>query len=49
MEGVKRIWTGSWENDTILKEHITKYVTQRLQQKKILDFLQKDFPINAWR
>lgn len=49
MEGVKRIWTGCWENDTILKEHITKYVTQRLQQKKILDFLQKDFPINAWR
>ena len=38
----------TWKNDTILKGHITNYVTQRLQKKEILDFLQKDFLMYAW-
>ena len=42
-----RIRDGSWKNDTILKEHVTKYVAQRLRKKEILDFLQKDFPMYA--
>ena len=48
MESALRIRNGSWKNDAILKEHITKYVAQRLQKKEILDFLQKDFPTYAW-
>ena len=36
------------ENDTLLKKQKIKYVAQPLQMKEILDFLQKDFLMNAW-
>lgn len=48
MESVRRIRNASWKYDSILKVHITKYVAQGLENKEILDFLQKDFPMYAW-
>ena len=48
MESVRRIRNASWKYDSILKVHITKYVSQSLEKKEILDLLQKDFPMYAW-
>ena len=36
-----------WKNNADLKEALLKYVGQGLQRREMLDFLARDFPLNA--
>ena len=38
----------AWKEDVFLKEEMSRYVKQGLQQDKILDFLKKNFAQYAW-
>ena len=38
----------SWQNDQELKERLQTYISQGLQNKEILSFVERDFDLYAW-